>query len=96
MTLPSKELLSDILDIEVIDIKSIQDYIHYFTDSSIRSIPISIYELIHKMKVWADNRGYIIYSSVNGFCYFDEKEYIADSEFEVISLCCEIILEQQK
>ena len=76
MLLPSKELLSEVLRVNVkfieFDIETIKRRIHgsvrdndiYYHDGKLKFI--NIYELAHKCKEWAYSKGYDIYSDYNG------------------------------
>ena len=104
----SKELLSEVLKKEVIDVfKVVKSNLRY-EDTDLQHI--NIYELMHLMKEWAlkDNRVLTVLSGqdINGFkiCnigispnkeYFT-KQFIADTEFEAVTKASEWILKQHK
>lgn len=73
MTLPSKELLSEILGLEVYGVKLIQQTstIRFIFDAigENRDSSINIYELAHKCKEWAYKKEFKLLSG------FDEPQY---------------------
>jgi len=77
MTLPSKELLSDVLETEVLGNFKFQDNVLYF-ECRIENLPtsriigVNIYELAHRCKEWAMSEGYWMYSATHeneSYCY---------------------------
>lgn len=67
MMLPSKELLSEVLSIDVIGNMKYSDYVLYVdidvSTPTTRTVGINIYELAHKCKEWAFINGYTIWSN---------------------------------
>ena len=110
MQLPTKELLSAVLDINDID----NIYSDLADDNEItytqyanlargtRTTDINIYELMHLMKEWARTKGYLLLSGYdNGttwVCECTNKSMLdtyTKSEPEAVTKACEWILEQQ-
>lgn len=109
MNLPSKELLSAVLNKEVTNIdqscaESELKITAYFDDCR-QVFTLNIYELSHKCKEWADNRGYTIVAYISGNKGWSELKYernfkpvhsvttaSADSEPEAIFKSCQYIL----
>lgn len=105
-TLPSKELLSEVLGIDVDKVKGIEEntLIYVCVHSCRWYDEINIYEFAQKCKEWANNKGYVIFSSVQltGWAVFiqTDKDGIIASfegiEQEAIFKACEYILERTK
>ncbi len=103
----SKELLSEVLRIEVIQINNISEIygIHYEvqTKDEIKLQNINIYELAHKCKLWALGNGYFIesgYDTNGAYCVnrgnskiFHAWDYEEDdwTESEAIFKACQWI-----
>ena len=69
MKFPSKELLSEVLGLEIKEIKNKSNGALYVTDNCVGFSTkeetaglINIYELAHKCKEWATSKGYIMLS----------------------------------
>jgi len=107
MLLPSKELLSAVLGIEVeggIERIVLNDNTLTFaySDEDMWS-DINIYELMHMMKEWAISKKVYILSNIsfiggtaitlNGS---EDNLFVANTELEAVTIACEWILEQQK
>jgi len=67
MVLPSKELLSEVVQYPVVDVKEINfNCVYYDVDSSYSRMygeeirDINMYELTHLMKEWLRGKGYIV------------------------------------
>lgn len=109
MLLPSKELLSEVLGVKrITDINLTDNYItyKYFAfEYDIFEDKVNIYELMHKMKVWALSKGYRIDSAITdgryGECVLSagigfSMCFEADTEFEAVTQACEFILTRKK
>lgn len=92
----NKELMSEVLDAnKLIDNPSIlEDNIHYIICDYILPYAqhISVYEAIHLIKKWADNKGYSIHSdysgnaivNINKYEYYCDIEFNKETEFEAV------------
>ena len=102
----SKELLSEVLKKEVIDVfKVVKSNLRY-EDTALQHI--NIYELMHLMKEWTLAKGFGISSGVADhitkirFCTISKDcldtwdTFNEDSEFEAVTKACEWILKQHK
>ncbi len=109
MILPSKELLSAVLDKEVIwrDIENSD--LNYTQDNRLYEGDINIYELMHLMKEWIFIQGYSIQTmrelSDIDFWYYclwsediiSKKESSNNkTEFEAVTKACEWILKEKE
>jgi len=109
----SRELLSIIEELDVTRICIIkEDYLYYkITDllneelEDIATISINLYELAHKIKIWALDQDYIFKTFIDycgtAFCYVSSatKEnfrYSGNTEPEAIFLAGKWVLEQMK
>jgi hypothetical protein len=104
----SKELLSEVLNLNITYIERCNNSIIYKISVYDREEEVNIYELAHKCKEWAKTKKMYINSIYNEF-YWDriEKEYFADipnknksfyenTEVEAIFKACEWILKEIK
>ena len=92
----SKELLSEVLGYEPFKIDKIKQVngvgivlVLLNQDGTVRSYQ-NIYELAHKCKEWALNKGYVIESLTNRSCIMgDNYEYFAEAKIhkETNSMC---------
>ena len=108
MKLPSKELLSKILKETYTHIEQSFHLIcvRKYNDGVLAGgNDINIYELMHKMKVWALSKGYRIDSAITdgryGECVLSagigfSMYFEADTEFEAVTEACEWVLKENK
>ena len=105
----SKELLSEVLEEEVIDIILFANE-YELKNNVFKSLP-NIYELAHKCKEWSYTQGYILFSKIRlnsslASCYFDtmgkhdyedgyHNDFRAESEPEAIFKACQWILDNK-
>lgn len=89
MILPSKELLSKVLDTIVLDIKISEDlllYTSYEKPNIGNWRAINIYKLQHKMKEWAYSKGFKILDECNAIIITtltDREVHIEDEDFKI-------------
>ena len=106
MKLPSKELLSEVLSKEVEEERFIDSNSLTYVNSGIYE-DINIYELVHKCKEWAFDKGFVLKSykkqgAFSGTYHYaidiNDKicEWLANTEYEAIFKACEWIMEQTK
>lgn len=107
MKLPSKELLSEVLGLKInlVEIDEARNKVFYYCNQFGRITgEINIYELANKCKEWANNKGYVIFSSVqltglSVFIQTDQDGIIASFEGiepEAIFKACEWIMGRTK
>ena len=103
MNLPSKELLSTVLECNVTKVRAINGELLYCEVDECVEKSINIYELMHMMKELASDKGYYIVQDTLGFTkisrldfgsenkkFYEDDIYMPDRVFD----CCEWILEQ--
>ena len=106
----SKELLSEVLNLNITYIERCNNSIIYKISVYDREEEINIYELAHKCKEWAYTQGYILFSKIRlnsslASCYFDtmgkhdyedgyHNDFRAESEPEAIFKACDYILKE--
>jgi len=102
----SKELLSEILG-EVVDKNIVNKRFIIFKEPKTMTSTshyINIYELAHKCKEWAINKGYVVSSEIHysGNCVSnvymnieDNQEFFGKLEPEVIFKACQWILDEK-
>ena len=106
----SKKLLSEVLDIEIRDMKSVNSTLYINSTSAIEASiclafgsyesHINIHELAHKCKEWALQYKYEFlsgYLSGRGYVVVMEQRrtWYADTEVEAIFKACEWLLKQK-
>ena len=114
MILPSKELLSEVLGCNIKDIYKINSNPNFGNNELVYSISgvgdilsINTYELAHKCKEWAFDKGFVLKSykkqgAFSGTYHYaidiNDKicEWLANTEYEAIFKACEWIMEQTK
>ena len=111
MILPSEELLREIMEIGtdsiIDDVEVYKNNILYAVDGQYAD-DINIYELMHLMKEWAVNKGFVVLSRNDSIGYrwtvilsipsnlnFN-KPFEQLSEFEAVIKACEWILKQKE
>ena len=106
MILPSKELLSEVLEFEVTSIYIAPNLKFIEAQSENRDERVNIYELAHKCKEWAYDNGYYIDSGKHkSYCEAEigdlwgeplglRPEFKTTTEPEAIFKACEYILKQ--
>ena len=108
----SKELLSEVLDCEIMDMGVEGSDVTYLMPSKCHWIDINIYELAHECKEWAyDRYGDEVSSMKSYFAEYEKKlwysttskyyeisldGFYADTEPEAIFKACEWILKDNK
>jgi len=104
MSLLSKKLLSEVLEQQVEKIDKIGNDIIFTVPFCFGSARVNIYELAHKCKEWALNKGYELRTSVRGVVDFysvkDDYEfydstYFNTDETEAIFKACEQIFTKE-
>ena len=110
MKLPSKELLSEVLGLKInlVEIDEARNKVFYYCNQFGRITgEINIYELVHKCKEWAFDKGFVLKSykkqgAFSGTYHYaidiNDKicEWLANTEYEAIFKACEWIMEQTK
>lgn len=105
----SKELLSEVLNLNITYIERCNNSIIYKISVYDREEEANIYELAHKCKKWAKSKEFIIHSSptqkieytaiVQSFdfnkFYYGQNQFYALSEYEAIFEACQWILDQR-
>ena len=109
MTLPSKELLSEVLDIKVVEVYKIGSNPNFKDNTLLYRVEgcgdlftINIHELAHKCKEWANIKKGMYLSS--GYDEVDKKweammmqiTFVADTEPEAIFKACQWILDNKE
>ena len=98
MNLPSKELLSEMFNIEVCTVSIFDNLIHMETANGY--IRMNIYELMHELKLYSLDRDYKLLSSptaAGGMCTSlhklrkQRKTFTASTEVEAVVQACEWI-----
>lgn len=104
----SKELLSEIMQLSILEVGEIDDcylsFNYYILDDDDIKACINIYELAHKCKEWLKNNVSNANSGFNNghmsFCYIDSCDiqdiFYAHTEIEAIFKSCEWILKELK
>lgn len=95
----SKDLLSEVLTGNVKSFSIDKNNVYYDID---HGTSINIYELAHKCKEWAYNKGFDIYSDFNGadVCHIGSNYSVAPfhynfTELEAIFKACQWILDNK-
>ena len=109
MKFPNKELLSEVLGIDVNEVKGIEANtpICGCVHSDGWYDEINIYELAHKCKEWAFDKGFVLKSykkqgALSGTYHYaidineNVAEWLSNTEQEAIFKACEWIMEQTK
>lgn len=103
----SKELLSEVLKLNITYIERCNNSIIYKISAYDREEEVNIYELAYKCKEWAYENNYYVYSTpsfaLEGVAYIVEDNNIGkrlktlqlDSEVEAIIQACEWILDNK-
>jgi len=99
----SEELLNDVLELDLIvhDIKIVNNTLFYTTENYTNKI--NIYELAHKCKEWALDKGYIIESYTffddrsenKGYARIGKYRFPLKTEVEAIFKACQWILKNK-
>ena len=101
----SKELLSEVLDIEIKEIGKLVEGILLSFRYPTHWGYCNIYELAHKCKEWAISKGWVLHEVRNlkeYIIYFSgdfrepSNDFRADTEHEAIFQACEWILKESK
>ena len=107
MSMISKELLSEVLGGEVIQLNNISEVygVHYEIQKmdGIKLQNINIHELAHKCKEWANSQGYglsVHTSEISGYIVeinyaFDITDFHNTSEPEAIFKACQWVLDNK-
>ena len=99
----SKELLSEVLNLNITYIERCNNSIIYKISVYDREEEVNIYELAHKCKEWAYNKGYIIKTDIAGEWelynfknggIFDTQN--SSSEQQAVFDACQYILDKDK
>ena len=99
----SKELLSEIMQLGILEVGEIDDcylsFKYYILDDDFLDACINIYELAHKCKEWAIKNDFFIFSGYNGNynCFVNNSgnRFYGDSESESIFKACQWILDNK-
>ena len=106
----SKELLSEVLELKInlVEIDEARNKVFYYCNQFGRMTgEISTFELAHKCKEWAFDKGFVLKSykkqgAFSGTYHYaidiNDKicEWLANTEYEAIFKACEWIMEQTK